>query len=36
MLLLFLGWTFGGLIHLLLVGAAVAFPWREIRRDEAP
>ena len=34
MLLLFLGWTFGGAIHLLLIGAAVAFPWREIGRGE--
>jgi len=31
MLLLFLGWTLGGAVHLLLVGAAVAFPWREVR-----
>ena len=31
MLLLFVGWTLGGAIHLLLIAALVAFPWREVR-----
>jgi hypothetical protein len=29
LLLLFLGWTLGGVIHLLFAGALVLFPWRE-------
>ncbi|MBZ0113101.1 MAG: hypothetical protein K8J08_11610 [Thermoanaerobaculia bacterium] len=31
LLLLFIGWTLGGAIHLLLAGALVLFPWREGR-----
>ena len=31
MLLLFVGWTAGGAIHLLLIGSLAAFPWRELR-----
>jgi len=26
--LLFLGWAFGGAVHLLLVAALAVFPWR--------
>ncbi len=29
--LLFAGWTAGGAVHLLLVGAAVLFPWKALR-----
>lgn len=29
---LLIGWNFGGLIHLALVGSMVLFPWREFRR----
>jgi hypothetical protein len=28
MILLFVGWTLGGAVHLLLAGALVLFPWR--------
>ncbi|QQR74287.1 MAG: hypothetical protein IPJ17_01440 [Holophagales bacterium] len=35
MVLLFLGVTLGGAIHLLLVGGLVAFPWRELRPVDA-
>lgn len=31
--LLFAGFAGGGAVHLLLMGAAVLFPWREVRRD---
>jgi len=31
LLLLFVGSTFGGAIHLLLIAAAAVFPWREIK-----
>jgi hypothetical protein len=33
MFLLFLGWTVGGAIHLLLIGSIVAFPWRELGKS---
>ncbi len=29
LLLLFTGWSFGGAVHLLLVGAIFVFPWRD-------
>ena len=28
LMLLFSGWSFGGAVHLLLVAAAVLFPWK--------
>jgi hypothetical protein len=31
LILLLTGWTLGGGVHLILVGACVAFPWREMR-----
>lgn len=34
--LLFAGWIAGGAVHLLLVAAAVAFPWRALREEEDP
>lgn len=33
MFLLFLGWTVGGAIHLLLIVTVVAFPWRELGKS---
>lgn len=30
MVLLFLGWSFGGLVHLLLVAGIVAVPWKNL------
>jgi hypothetical protein len=29
---LLVGWALGGAIHLALVGALLAFPWRQLRR----
>lgn len=31
LILLLTGWTLGGGIHLIVVGACVAFPWQEMR-----
>lgn len=35
LLALFVGWVAGGLAHLLLVAALVAFPWRVAVRGES-
>ena len=31
LILLLVGWNLGGVVHLLLVAALVAFPWRSVR-----
>ena len=36
LVLLFAGWIAGGAVHLLLVAAAVMFPWRALKEEEDP
>lgn len=36
LVLLFAGWIAGGAVHLLLVAAAVVFPWRALKEEEDP
>jgi hypothetical protein len=31
LILLFAGWSFGGVVYLLLIAALAVFPWRQLR-----
>jgi len=31
LILLFIGWSFGGAVYLLLAAALILFPWRQLK-----
>lgn len=33
---LFVGWAWGGAVHVLLVAALVVFPWKAVARTGSP